>query len=119
MKKGKLTFAALVIALMLITIDVFFYLMVRPAFLVLTGTLAAYGYIRGGMDFRNWLIKGNEEVTPISLPEPVRHVRRNDEFGEIDPETKRYFEGYFRGDEEEDVSVDTIMAEYGTVQPNE
>ena len=78
MNKRRITFAAIIIALMLITIVVCFYLLVRPAFIVLTGALAAYGYIRGAVDLRNWLAKENEALVPINLSKPIHEQHKEE-----------------------------------------
>ena len=76
MNKGKTVFVTVLIAVMLVLIDIGLYILSKTGFVVLTGSLALYGYLRGAGDFRRWLAK---EPTAKAVPviEPVSIPNRN------------------------------------------
>ena len=70
MNKGKAVFVTVIIAAMLVVIDIGLYILCTPGFIVLTGTLALYGYFRGAGVFRRWLAKDEAPaMKPVNVPQ--------------------------------------------------
>lgn len=57
MKKNKAIFVTVLMSIMLIAIDAFLYKLSKDGFIVLTGAVLFYGYIRCASDFCGWLCK--------------------------------------------------------------
>lgn len=57
MKKNKAVFVTIVMSIMLVAIDAFLYKLSKEGFIVLTGTIMFYGYVRCAADFCGWLCK--------------------------------------------------------------
>lgn len=96
MKNGKATFVTLIIALMLLVINLGMNKLWNPGFIGLTGALAAYGFIRGSIDFRHWLTKERDmeaDITPPSVTPPL-------------PASREWFDEIAHED------IETIMKEY-------
>lgn len=68
MIKSKTTFVTILIALMLAIIDAGLFKLCMPAFVILTGALALYGYFRGAADFCGWL-RREDTLFALELPE--------------------------------------------------
>lgn len=68
MIKSKTTFVTVLIALMLAIIDAGLFKLCMPAFVILTGALALYGYFKGAADFCGWL-RSEEPLSTLELPE--------------------------------------------------
>ena len=68
MIKSKTTFVTILIALMLAVIDAGLFKLCMPAFVILTGALALYGYFKGAADFCGWL-RSEDSLVTLELPE--------------------------------------------------
>lgn len=111
MKNGKATFVTLIISVMLLAIDIGLYKLWSLGFLALTGTLAAYGYLRGAFDFRRWLTKERDtDVKPIDFSQegincrctPAPFIQHMEHRSRFEPDTV----------DSVDNTVDSIIAEY-------
>ena len=60
MKLGKAIFVTVLIAAMLAAVNACLYVLFMPGFATLTGVVAAYGFLRGAVDFCNWLQKTDD-----------------------------------------------------------
>lgn len=60
MKLGKAIFVTVLIAVMLAAVNACLYVLSMPGFAILTGVVAAYGFLRGAVDFCNWLRKTDD-----------------------------------------------------------
>lgn len=67
MKKLKASFVAVLVTAMLAFIDFSLFLLNKQAFAYLTGTLALYGLIRGGIDFYFWLLRNPQSDAPVQV----------------------------------------------------
>lgn len=66
MKKEKSIAVTILLAAMLAAIDGCFHVLCTPAFNILTGTFAAYGYIHWGLDFYRWTRKEEPEAKHLA-----------------------------------------------------
>lgn len=73
MIKSKTTFVTILIALMLAIIDAGLFKLCMPAFVILTGALALYGYFKGAADFCGWL---RSEDAQFTLELPAAHPQK-------------------------------------------
>ena len=78
MSRGKTVLVTVIIAALVAVIDLGLYLLASPGFVVLSGALAVYGFIRGAGDFGRWL-DGAGKSAPVTPPFDLQqeHVRRN------------------------------------------
>ena len=73
MNKGKSVFVTVLIAAMLVLIDIGLYMLSKTGFVVLTGTLAVYGYFRGAGDFWHWLARETPaKIAPVFEPVSIQ-----------------------------------------------
>ena len=69
MKLGKAIFVTVLIAAMLAAVNACLYVLFMPGFATLTGVVAAYGFLRGAVDFCNWLQKTDDHPSAAAVAE--------------------------------------------------
>lgn len=72
MKKNKAVFVTILMSIMLVAIDAFLYKLSKNGFIVLTGMIMLYGYVRCAADFCGWLSRDDAKDKPAKfLCEPA------------------------------------------------
>ena len=66
MNKKKSAFVTTIIFVMLVLIDLGLFRLYFTGFVILTGLLALYGFIRSLMDFTGWLVQ-EDTIAPLEM----------------------------------------------------
>lgn len=66
MNKKKSAFVTTIIFVMLVLIDLGLFRLYFTGFVILTGLLALYGFIRSFMDFKGWLVQ-EDTIAPLEM----------------------------------------------------